>query len=160
MVTARGLAIVAAGAGSAAMLLAALGFQFLGGLPPCQLCLWQRWPHLAAVVIALLWLATRWRLWPWLGALAVLTTAGIGLFHVGVEQGWWEFISSCTQGSLVGESGASLLPGASVDVVLPVRCDRIAWSFVGLSMAAWNAILSFGLAGLWLAGALLRKGAR
>jgi len=157
MVDRSRLAIMAAGAGSAAMLLAALGFQFLGGLPPCQLCLWQRWPHLAAVVAALLWLVTRWRLWPWLGALAALTTAGIGVFHLGVEQGWWEFISSCTQGSILGESGASLLPGASTEITLPVRCDRIAWAFLGLSMAAWNAILSLALALVWLAGALLRK---
>lgn len=156
MAGSRRLAVAAAGAGSAAMLLAALGFQFLGGLPPCELCLWQRWPHLAAVVIALLWLVTRWRLWPWLGALAALATAGIGLFHAGVELGWWEFVSSCTQGSLAGESGASLLPGSGAEVALPVRCDRIAWQFLGLSMAAWNAIGSLGLALVWLAGALVR----
>lgn len=156
MVGMRGLAVMVAGAGSTAMLLAALGFQFLGGLPPCQLCLWQRWPHLAAVIIAILWVVTRWRLWPWLGVLAALTTAGIGVFHLGVEEGWWVFISSCTQGSILGESGASLLPGAGTEVTLPVRCDRIAWSFLGLSMAAWNATLSFGLALVWLWGASVR----
>jgi disulfide bond formation protein DsbB len=30
-----------------------------------------------------------------------------------------------------------------------IRCDEIAWSFLGLSMPGWNALLSLGLAGLW-----------
>lgn len=153
MTSPRTASITLAGLGSAAMLLAAFGFQYLGGLAPCQLCLWQRWPHAAAVLILILWATTRWRIWPWLGALAALTTAGIGIFHLGVEQGWWEFISTCTQGSLAGESGASLLPGSGADVAPPVRCDRIAWEFLGLSMAACNAIASTGLAALWLFGA-------
>lgn len=148
--------ILVAGLGSAALLLGALFFQYIGGLAPCALCIMQRWPHLAAVVILALWLATRWRFLPWLGALAALTTAGIALFHVGVEQGWWDYISSCTQGSLAGESAASLLPGSGAEVAPPVRCDRIAWEFLGLSMAACNAIASCGLAVLWLFGAAKR----
>lgn len=147
-------AIWAAGLGSAAMLLAALAFQYLGGLAPCQLCIWQRWPHLAAVVFVILWAVTGWKVWLWLGALAAATTAGIGLFHAGVEQGWWDFISSCTQGSIAGESGAALLPGSGAEVAPPVRCDRIPWDFMGLSMAACNAILSTGLALLWIIGAV------
>ena len=142
-----------AGLGSAAMLSAAFLFQYVGGLAPCQLCLWQRWPHAAAILALILWAVTKWRIWPWLGAAAALTTAGLGLFHVGVEQGWWEFLSSCTQGSLAGESAASLLPGSNAAVAPPVRCDRIAWEFMGLSMAACNAIASLALAALWVFGA-------
>ncbi|MFE3835654.1 disulfide bond formation protein B [Pseudogemmobacter sonorensis] len=153
----RTVAIVLAGLGSAAMLLSAFAFQYLGGLAPCQLCLWQRWPHAAAVVILLLWAVTRWRIWPWLGALAALATAGIGLFHAGVEQGWWVFVSTCTQGSISGESAAALLPGSGADFAPPVRCDRIPWDFLGLSMAAWNAIVSVGLALVWLFAATRRR---
>ncbi|MGA0539134.1 disulfide bond formation protein B [Neotabrizicola sp. VNH66] len=148
--------VTLAGLGSAAMLGAAFFFQYVGGLPPCQLCIWQRWPHAAAVAVLLVWAGTRWRILPWLGALAALTTAGIGIFHMGVEQGWWEFISSCTSGSIAGESAASLLPGSGADVAPPVRCDRIPWEFLGLSMAAWNAITSAGLAALWIFGATRR----
>ena len=150
------ISILLAGLGSAAMLLAALAFQYIGGLAPCALCILQRWPHLVAVALMALWLATRWRVLPWLGALAALTTAAIGVFHLGVEQGWWEYISACTQGSLAGESAASLLPGSGAAVAPPVRCDRIAWEFLGLSMAACNALASLGLAALWLFGAAKR----
>lgn len=148
----RNIYILSAGLGSALLLAGAFAFQYLGGLAPCQLCLWQRWPHAAAILVLLLWLATRWRIWPWLGALAAATTAGIGIFHMGVEQGWWEFLSSCTQGSIAGLSTAELLdPLAAAPE--PVRCDAIAWSFLGLSMAAWNALLSALLVILWIIGA-------
>jgi disulfide bond formation protein DsbB len=148
-------AMLLAGLGSAAMLAGAFGFQHLGGMAPCQLCLWQRWPHAAAVLILALALLTGWRALLWLGALAALTTAGIGFFHAGVEQGWWQFISSCTQGSIAGLSGADLL-NPDLATAPPVRCDAIAWSMFGISMAGWNAIVSTGLAALWVFAATRR----
>ena len=63
----RQIAFTAA-AGSAALLIAALGFQALG-YAPCELCILQRWPHLAAVVFVILWAVTGWKVWLWLGAL-------------------------------------------------------------------------------------------
>ncbi|MBA3910334.1 MAG: disulfide bond formation protein B [Rhodobacter sp.] len=141
--------------GSAALLGGAFAFQYIGGLAPCQLCLWQRWPHAAAILIGLVLLATGWRGLAWLGALAALTTAGIGVFHVGVEQLWWEGFASCTAGSVAGISAADLLNPA-VDVAAPVRCDAIAWSMLGISMAGWNVIFSLGLAVVWAMAALRR----
>lgn len=147
----RPLALVAA-AGSAGLLLGALAFQFLGGLAPCPLCLWQRWPHLAAVVIGALLLATGARALAWAGALAALTSAGIGVFHVGVEQKWWAGLESCSAGSIAGLSGGDLLNPA-LDVGAVVRCDEVAWALMGVSMAGWNVILSALLAGLWVLAA-------
>jgi len=141
--------------GSAGILAGAFAFQHIGGLAPCQLCLWQRWPHAVAVLIGLVALATGWRGLAWIGALAALTTAGVGAFHVGVEQGWWEGLASCSAGSIAGISAADLLNPA-VDVAAPVRCDAIAWAMFGISMAGWNVILSLGLAGLWTAAAVWR----
>ena len=138
--------------GSAGLLGGAFAFQYVGGLAPCQLCLWQRWPHAAAILIGLLVLATGWRRLAWAGALAALATAGIGAFHVGVEQLWWEGLATCTAGSIAGISTADLLNPAA-DVAAPVRCDQIAWSLVGISMAGWNVILSLGLAGVWVLAA-------
>ncbi|GGW21865.1 dihydroneopterin aldolase [Gemmobacter lanyuensis] len=142
-------AIAAAAGGSAALLLGALAFQYLGGLAPCQLCIWQRWPHLAAVIIGLLALTLGLRALAWLGALAALTSAGIGVFHVGVEQKWWEGLASCTAGSIQGISTADLL-NPSVDVAAVVRCDAIAWQMFGLSMAGWNVVISVALALIWI----------
>lgn len=148
----RAMLTLTATLGSAALLAGAFAFQYLGGLSPCQLCLWQRWPHAAAVLIGLVALATGWRGLLWLGALAALTTAGIGGFHVGVEQGWWAGLATCTAGSISGISAADLLNPAA-DVAAPVRCDAIAWQMLGISMAGWNLILSLGLAAVWVMAA-------
>lgn len=150
-VTRRTLTFIAM-LGSAALLAGAFAFQYIGGMAPCQLCLWQRWPHGAAVLIGLAALVTGWRAVLWLGALAALTTAGIGAFHVGVEFGWWEGLATCTAGSISGLSTADLLNPA-VDIAAPVRCDAVAWSLFGISMAGWNTIASLALASVWTAAA-------
>lgn len=150
----RTFTILLAAGGSLAILLGAFAFQYIGGLAPCQLCLWQRWPHAAAIAIGLLaLLVTRGalgRLLPLLGALAALTSAAIGAFHVGVEQKWWEGLASCTAGSISGISTADLL-NPDVNVGAVVRCDEIAWQMFGISMAGWNVILSALLALIWVA---------
>ena len=140
--------VLLAGLGSAAILAGAFGFQYLGGLAPCQLCLWQRWPHAAAIVIMVLALALPWRIWPLLGLLAALTTAGIGMFHVGVEYHWWEGLASCSGNSIAGLNVNDLLT-PNVAIAAPIRCDAVAWSLFGISMAGWNVILSLGLAAIW-----------
>ena len=145
------LILIAAG-GSAALLLGALAFQYVGGLAPCTLCIWQRWPHLAAVILGALALGVRGPVLPLLGALATLATAGIGGFHAGVEWGWWEGLASCSAGSIAGISTSDLL-NPDVVVAAPVRCDAVAWALLGLSMAGWNAVISLGLAGSWLLAA-------
>ena len=139
-------------AGSAVLLGGAFAFQYVGGLAPCTLCLWQRWPHAAALIIGVLALLLGGRFLPVLGALAAAATAGIAAFHVGVEQKWWEGLTSCTAGSIEGISTADLL-NPDVIVAAPVRCDAIAWQLMGVSMAGWNMILSVMLVGIWLLAA-------
>ena len=144
--------VMLAMAGSAALLGGAFAFQYIGGLAPCTLCLWQRWPHAAALIIGVLALLLGGRFLPVLGALAAAATAGIAAFHVGVEQKWWEGLTSCTAGSIEGISTADLL-NPDVIVAAPVRCDAIAWQLMGVSMAGWNMILSVMLVGIWLLAA-------
>ena len=148
----RNRLVLLAAAGSAALLAGAFAFQYLGGLAPCQLCLYQRWPHAAAVLFGLLALVIPGAALPLLGAAAALATAGIGVFHVGVEQKWWEGLASCTAGSLSGISTEDLL-NPDIIVAPVIRCDEIAWQMLGLSMAGWNVVLSVGLALVWLAAA-------
>lgn len=139
-------------AGSAAMLLGAFAFQYFGGLVPCVLCIYQRWPHGIAVVAGVLALSLGGRGWLWLGAVAAATTAAIGVYHAGVELTWWEGLATCTVDTLQGLSGADLL---NTDITLgaPVRCDAVPWSMFGISMAGWNAIISAALCGVWLLAA-------
>ncbi|MGB5558353.1 MAG: disulfide bond formation protein B [Paracoccaceae bacterium] len=147
--TRRGLIVLAAG-GSLALLVGAFGFQMLG-YAPCKLCLWQRWPHAAAVLIGALALWRPGALLPLLGALAALTTGGIGLYHTGVERVWWQGPDTCTSGDIGG-----LTPDQLMDQILTaplIRCDEVAWQFLTLSMASWNMLISLGLAAIWVVAA-------
>ena len=141
-----------AAAGSLALLVGAYVFQALG-YAPCKLCLWQRWPHGAAVALGIAALA--WRPLPllgWAGALAAATTGGIGIYHTGVERGWWPGPETCSAGSIDGLSAEELLN--QIMTAPLIRCDEVAWEFLGLSMASWNAAVSFALAAVWVFAAL------
>jgi disulfide bond formation protein DsbB len=150
-VTRRSLILLAAG-GSVALLAGAFLFQAMG-YAPCAMCLWQRWPHGAAIALGALGLFAPLALVALAGAAAALTTSGLGLYHAGVEQGWWEGPSSCTAagGGLGGLSGSDLLSVEGAGRL--VLCDEVVWSFLGLSMAGWNALISLGLALVWLLAA-------
>lgn len=144
----RRMWILLAAGGSAALLLAAFGFQFLGGLAPCKLCLWQRWPHAAAILLGAIGIFYSTRLVPALGAIAAALTGGFGVYHAGVEKKWWAGPSTCTSGDVTGLSTDDLM-NQIMNAPL-VRCDEIPWEFLGLSMASWNAIASFGFMVFWL----------
>lgn len=137
-----------AAGGSAALLLGAFAFQHLGGLAPCKLCIWQRYPHAVAIALGAAALFVPLPALLALGALAALATAAVGLYHVGVEQGWWEGPTSCTSGSIGGVDKNDLFD--QIMAAPLIRCDDIAWQFAGLSMAGWNMIISLVLAGFWL----------
>jgi disulfide bond formation protein DsbB len=132
-----------------ALLGGALFSQYVGGLYPCEMCYWQRWPHGAAILLALgaFFAPNRARLLILLAALAIAISGLIGVFHAGVEMGWWEGITQCT-----ATGATSLQDILSVPLV---RCDQVQWSFLGISMAGWNAIIS--LAGTAAIVALARS---
>ena len=125
----------------AGLLGGALLSQYVGGLYPCEMCYWQRWPHGAAILLALGAIfapinAPRTRTLVLLAALAIAVSGAIGIFHAGVELGYWEGITLCTA------TGATSLE--DILKVPLVRCDQVQWSLLGISMAGWNAIISLG----------------
>ena len=127
----------------AGLLGGALYSQYVGGLYPCEMCYWQRWPHGAAILLALGAMLSRLdsrqtRLLVLLAALAIAISGAIGAYHAGVELGWWEGVTRCTT------TGASSLE--DILKVPLVRCDQVQWAFLGISMAGWNAIISLGSA--------------
>ena len=137
----------------AALLGGALLSQYVGGLHPCEMCHWQRWPHGAAIGLALAAFLFKAgsrgaTLLTALAALAIAVSGAIGVFHAGVEQNWWEGLTTCAS------SGALSLDDL-LNVPL-VRCDEVQWSLLGISMAGWNAILSLG--GAALVAVLLKRG--
>ena len=135
-----------AAAGSAGLMIGALIFQYVFGMAPCKMCIWQRWPHVIAIVLGALIYFVPNRLLALLGGLVVLVGGAIGVYHAGVEQKWWEGPTGCTG------DGLSLTDNL-LDMTAPVSivmCDVIPWSLFGISMAGWNAIISFGLVYIWI----------
>ncbi len=127
-----------------ALLGGAIAFQYLGGLSPCQMCYWQRWPHLVAIALALGAIANVRRpgfsaMLTALAALAILTSGLIGGFHAGVEYHWWEGLTTCATGPS-GGGGQSALD-AIMHAPL-IRCDVAAWTLFGISMAGYNFLIS------------------
>lgn len=155
---------------SIAMLAVAHGFERYLGLPPCNLCLKQREVFWAAIAIALP--ATLWALvsrssrgTPRIASFllfAVFATSAITAgYHAGGELGWWELPAACV--GVTGPIDLGALAALATGTAPPVRppmCDAVLWSFAGLSMAGWNVVLSLGLAGFSLAGAMRPRDAR
>lgn len=135
--------------GPATLLGGALAFQYFGGLNPCEMCIWQRYALVTALGLALLgWALGHARAVLGLAAVAVLAGAGIAAFHVGVEQHWWQGITTCAAAPITG-SAADVMSQIMAQPL--VRCDAIAWSLFGISMAGWNALISSVIGGtaLW-----------
>ena len=125
----------------------ALLSQYVGGLHPCEMCIWQRWPHGVAILVAgLAFLfaadSRNARLLVALAAIAIAISGAIGVFHAGVELTYWEGLTRCSTGGALSLDELMKVP--------LVRCDQIQFSFLGISMAGWNAILSLGGAGFIL----------
>lgn len=146
---------------SVAMLGGAHSFEHFGGLAPCELCLYQRWPWRVAGALGLLALLLSRerrisRALCALAALAILVGAGIAIYHVGVEQKWWMGPTACSGGSSAPQTLEALR--AQIFATPVVRCDEIAWSLLGISMAGYNALISLGTSLATLA--LLQRNAR
>ena len=137
-----------------ALMTGALGSQYLGGLYPCQMCHWQRWPHYAAIVLAgsALFARPPFRVvLVALAALGILVSGAIGVWHAGVEYHWWQGITTCS----------STAAGTSLDDLMRaplIRCDTAQWTLGRISLAGFNAL--FSLAGGVAILAMLRSRAR
>lgn len=144
---------------SAAVIVAALGFEHLGGYAPCPLCLLQRYAYYAAIPLLFVAMALSTEMPRVAGfiffavALAFLANAGLGVYHAGVEWKFWPGPETCATPQTLPTSPADLLRGLSESRV--VRCDEAAWTFAGLSMAGWNVVASLVIFALSIKAAFL-----
>lgn len=141
--------IALVGLASLALIAGAWFFELVVLLRPCKLCLEQRVPHYAAIGLAALALllarSHRTQLVALAGlALLMAWSTGLGIYHSGVEWGWFAGPNDC---------GGAVAPAASgmqdfmkqLQTVRVVSCTEAAWRFLGLSLAGWNALASAGL---------------
>jgi disulfide bond formation protein DsbB len=147
---------------SAAVLGTALLSQHWGGLAPCELCLIQRWPWGAAIVISFVATMVGGRTaLPWVALLLAAVFAigsALAFYHVGVEQHWFAGPTACSGAATAADTVEALK--AQILRQQPVRCDDVAWSLWGVSMAGWNLLASLVMTGICLAALLRRRGSR
>ena len=128
------------GIGALALLFGALGFQYIGGIKPCEMCHWQRWAHIAAAavgIIGVMLAKDKARALAW-AAIGLVTLSGlIGLYQSGMQWGLLPGPASCSGHRF--ELGSNMVPD--------VQCDVVTWQLFGLSLAVYNAIFSFLIAG-------------
>ena len=144
-----------------AVILTALGYQYIGGLEPCDLCFLERYAYYISIPVLFLSLVATsggHPAWAAVGfalvSLAFLANAGLGAYHAGAEWGFWPGPTTCSGGLAKLDSPADLLRGLTT--VHVVRCDQASWWFLGVSMAGWNALFS---AGLWITSFIAARAA-
>ena len=114
-----------------------------------MLCIWQRWPYAVVIVLAILVLTVAARRPGFRAALlalcgvALLFGGGVAVFHVGVEQHWWTGTPGCGVPATANSIDALR---AQIMAAPVVRCDQVAWSLFGISMAGYNILISLALA--------------
>lgn len=123
-----------------ALLGGALAFQYIGKLYPCEMCWWQRYPHIAALVLAALAFVVPGRVAQTalvgLAALAILVSGLIGVYHAGVEYHWWAGVTACTS-TVSGPITLDSIMNAPI-----IRCDVAQWTLFHVSLAGYNALFS------------------
>ncbi len=129
-----------AGMASLALILGAYSFEHIGGLYPCKLCLWQRYPHFLNILLIFLFYFFPKKSFVLVASMSMLTSTILALYHVGVEKKLWLGPNSCSNSSIEGLSTDQLLE--QIMNAPLVRCDEVAWDFVNISMAGWNGIFS------------------
>lgn len=147
-------------AGMAVVVGSALGFEHIGGYIPCALCLLQRNPYYIGIGIGMLAILASIAKLPGrvvqalliVIAIIMVVSAGLGVYHAGVEWAFWEGPSSCSVGGAAGMSGA----GNILDQLNSVKgpsCTEATLRVLGLSFAGWNVLTSVALAALAFFGA-------
>ncbi|WP_029617365.1 disulfide bond formation protein B [Pseudorhizobium marinum] len=138
----------------------ALGFQHIGGYIPCALCLLQRDPYYYGIPVGIAAvLAASFRLPAWtvrsllvVVGILMLVGAGMGVYHSGVEWGFWEGPATCA----TSVTGTATNAGSLLDDLNAFHgpsCTEASLRVLGLSFAGWNVIASLILAAIAFLGA-------
>ena len=141
----------AACAAAIATLAGAFAFQHLGGLEPCPICIWQRWPYAAGAALAatgIVFGGARSAQILHGGALVVfLAGAVLSAWHAGIEYGFWSGPATCSTAMDLGDlSGEALLN--AIEARPLVRCDTPEWTLAGISLAGWSVLIQLAIAGM------------
>jgi disulfide bond formation protein DsbB len=130
-----------------AMIMGVYFFEYVIGVLPCEMCYWQRWPHMAAIVTGLGGAALFYKglinrdgvaVLAWLSLAIILVSVAVGGWQAGVEWRWWPGPNTCT--------GPRFELTAAMNLNAPVQsCEDPGWRMFGLSLAGYNVLCSGGM---------------
>lgn len=146
---------------SASLLAGAYAFEYIGGLPPCDLCWTQRYAHMAILGLSAGGILLKHSSCLVRGIMGAATVIAFDVsifaagYHAGVEQKWWKGPTTCTSDGINTEADMESLFDSMMEAKL-VLCDEIAWEMFGISMAGYNFLISLAV-GLFVAVALVTQ---
>ena len=129
---------------SSLMLLSAFYLEYFHNAFPCDLCITQRWFHaliisyslVAILILEKNFLTDKFIL---IGlSLTWIASSIAGLYHFGIEMNFWTGPDGCSSSIDFSKDTLKYLLNKS-----PIKCDEVMFSMFGLSLAGWNALMSF-----------------
>ena len=129
---------------SSSMLLSAFYLEYFHDAFPCDLCITQRWFHALIISYSLIaifihekkFLANKFIL---IGlSITWIASSVAGLYHFGIEMNFWSGPDECSSSIDFSKDLLKYLLNKS-----PIKCDEVMFKILGLSLAGWNALMSF-----------------
>ena len=122
--------------------------QYVLGHKPCNLCIIERIPYIAAIIlISLIFILNRYqKIISSLILIFFIFGAVVSFYHFGIEQGFFSESLVCDLGNSQPLSKEGLLNQRKKTET--VSCKDVTFKFLGLSLATINTIISIILSGI------------
>ena len=122
--------------------------QYVLGHKPCNLCIIERIPYVAAIIlISLIFILNRYqKIISSLILIFFIFGAVVSFYHFGIEQGFFSESLVCDLGNSQPLNKEDLLNQLKKTEI--VSCKDVTFRFLGLSLATINTVISLILSGI------------
>ena len=122
--------------------------QYVLGHKPCNLCIIERIPYIAAIIlISLIFILNRYqKIISSLILIFFIFGAVVSFYHFGIEQGFFSESLVCDLGNSQPLKKEDLLKQLKKTEI--VSCKDVTFRFLGLSLATINTVISLILSGI------------
>ncbi len=122
--------------------------QYVLGHKPCNLCIIERIPYIAAIIlISLIFILNRYqKIISSLILIFFIFGAVVSFYHFGIEQGFFSESLVCDLGNSQPLNKEDLLNQLKKTEI--VSCKDVTFRFLGLSLATINTVISLILSGI------------
>ena len=124
--------------------------QYVLGHKPCNLCIIERIPYIAAIIlISLIFILNRYqKIISSLILIFFIFGAVVSFYHFGIEQGFFSESLVCDLGNSQPLNKEELLNQLKKTEI--ISCKDVTFRFLGLSLATINTVISLILSGIMI----------